>query len=155
MERLATKIGHRWPRGATAISIERAMPRPPAVDAHRRRLLALKAEILNQGDLQIEPGRKDPTKVGTDDDEAPLTEMAQVIASKRNRSRSDELVKVLAALKRLDDDPEMFGLCAECEEPISPRRLELMPYVELCVDCQRGDDTPKSPSTRRHLRDFR
>ncbi|HVR62148.1 MAG TPA: TraR/DksA family transcriptional regulator [Polyangia bacterium] len=131
------------------------MPRPPALDAHRRRLLALKAEILNQGDLQIEPGRTDPTKVGTDDDAAPLTEMAQVIASKRNRSRSDELGKVLAALKRLDDAPEMFGLCTECEEPIPPRRLELMPYVELCVECQRGEDGPKGPATRRHLRDFR
>lgn len=131
------------------------MPKSSAIDAHRRRLLALKAEILNEGDIEIEPGRKDPTKVGTDDDEAPLTEMAQVIASKRNRSRSDELGKVTAALRRLESNPEMFGLCAECEEPISPRRLELMPYVELCVDCQSGEDSPKGPATRRHLRDFR
>src|SRR5258708_7201566 len=130
------------------------MPKPSALDAHRRRLLALKAEILSEGDLQIEPGRKDPTKVGTDDDEAPLTEMAQVIASKRNRSRSDELGKVMAALQRLEADPEMFGLCAECEEAISPRRLELMPYADLCVECQSGDDRPKGPSTRRHLRDY-
>ena len=131
------------------------MAKASPLDGHRRRLLALKAEILNEGDLAIEPGRKDPTKVGTDDDEGPLTEMAQVIASKRNRSRSDELTKVMAALKRMDDAPEMFGLCAECEEPISPRRLELMPYVELCVECASGEDRPKGPSTRRHLRDFR
>ena len=131
------------------------MAKASSLDGHRQRLLALKAEILEGGDFEIEPGRKDPTKVGTDDDEAPLTEMAQVIASKRNRSRGEALAKVMAALKRLDTDPEMFGLCAECEEPISPRRLELMPYVELCVDCQSGEDGPKGPQTRRHLRDFR
>ena len=131
------------------------MPKAPPLDLHRQRLLALKAEILVEGDLAIEPGRKDPTEVGTDDDEAPLTEMAQVIASKRNRARGEELTKVLAALKRLEAEPAMFGLCAECEEPISPRRLELMPYVELCVDCQSGTDSPKGPTNRRHLRDFR
>jgi len=131
------------------------MAKPTALEAHRQRLLAKKSEILSEGDVAIEPGRKDPTKVGTDDDEAPLTEMAQVIASKRNRSRGDELAKVMAALKRLDEEPEMFGLCVECEEPISPRRLELLPYAELCVDCQSGEDAPKGPSTRRHLRDFR
>jgi len=131
------------------------VPKASALDVHRQRLLALKAEILEEGDLAIEPGRKDPTEVGTDDDEAPLTEMAQVIASGRNRARAQELTKVLAALKRLEAEPDLFGLCAECEEPISPRRLELMPYVELCVECQSGEDSPKGPTTRRHLRDFR
>ena len=131
------------------------MAKASSLDGHRQRLLALKSEILEGGDFEIEPGRKDPTKVGTDDDEAPLTEMAQVIASKRNRSRGQELAKVLAALKRLDTEPEMFGLCAACEEPISLRRLELLPYVDLCVECQSGEDSPKGPTTRRHLRDFR
>jgi DnaK suppressor protein len=128
---------------------------PSPLDRHRKRLLDLRSEILAEGDLEIEPGRKDPTAVGTDDDEGPLTEMAQVIASKRNHARAQELTRVLAALKRLEADPEMFGLCAGCEEPISPRRLELMPYVDLCVDCQSGEDGPKGPQTRRHLRDFR
>ena len=34
----------------------------------------------------------------------------------------------------------MFGLCIECEEPIPAKRLELMPYVELCVECQQATD---------------
>lgn len=118
----------------------------------RERLLALKAEILDEGDVEIEPGRDDATAVGSDDDAQPLTEMSQAIASSRNRNRSDVLARVIATLERIDDDS--FGLCAECDEPIPAKRLELMPYVELCVDCQQAHDSPRKRG-RRHLTDYR
>jgi len=125
------------------------------LERHRQRLLALKAEILAEGDVAIEPGRDDPAAVGTDEDGQPLTEMSQTIASSRNRTRADVLARVVAALARIQDAPDSFGLCAECEEPISPKRLDLMPYVELCVECQQAQDGPRSKGPRRHLRDFR
>jgi DnaK suppressor protein len=127
----------------------------PALRRHHDRLLALKAEILAGGDVEIEPGRTDPSAVGSDEDAQPLTEMSQSIASSRNRTRADVLARVTAALARIDDDPDSFGLCADCEEPISAKRLELMPYVELCVECQQAQDGPRSKGPRRHLRDFR
>jgi DnaK suppressor protein len=125
------------------------------LERHRKRLTDLKDEILSEGDLPIEPGRTDPAAVGTDEDAQPLTEMRQTIASKRNRTRAEVLARVLAALDRIAAEPEMFGLCAECEEPIAAKRLELMPYVELCVECQQGADGPRDSGRRRHLRDFR
>ncbi len=121
---------------------------------YRQKLLDLKSEIVSGGDIEIEPGRKDPAAVGSDEDEQPLTEMSQAIASSRNRSRSDVLGRVVAALARIDGAPESFGLCTECDEPISEKRLQLMPYVELCVECQRASDGPRKIG-RRHLRDFR
>jgi len=121
----------------------------------RERLQALRDEIIQEGDIAIEPGRKDPAAVGTDDDEQPLAEMSQTISSARNRTRAAVLARVQAALKRLADTPEEFGLCTECEEPISAKRLELMPYVELCVQCQDASDGPHKTGGRRHLRDFR
>ena len=124
-------------------------------ERHRLRLVALKAEILNEGDLEIEPGRQDPAAVGNDEDAQPLTEMSQAIASSRNRNRSAVLARVVAALARLDADAEAFGLCLECEEPISAKRLDLLPYVELCVECQQAQDGPRKAGGRRHLRDFR
>jgi DnaK suppressor protein len=127
----------------------------PALKRHRDRLLALKVEILAGGDVEIEPGRTDATAVGSDEDAQPLTEMSQTIASSRNRTRADVLARVTAALARIDDDPDSFGLCTDCEEPISAKRLELMPYVELCVECQQTHDGPRSKGPRRHLRDFR
>jgi len=126
-----------------------------AVERHRKRLLELKAEILAEGDVEIEPVRQDATAVGSDEDEQPLAEMSQAIASSRNRNRSRVLARVVAALARLDGDPDSFGLCTECDEPIPAKRLELMPYVELCVDCQQAKDGDRPKSGRRHLRDFR
>lgn len=126
-----------------------------ALKRYRTKLVDLKAEILAEGDFEIEPGRTDPTAVGSDEDEQPLAEMSQTIASSRNRTRADVLARIAAALVRLDDDAESFGLCTECEEPISDKRLQLMPYVELCVECQQAQDSAHKPGRRRHLRDFR
>jgi len=126
-----------------------------SIRRHRKRLVELRDEIVSEGDLAIEPGRTDPAAVGTDEDEQPLAEMSQTIASTRNRARAGELANIHRALARLEHDPDTYGLCAECEEPISPKRLELMPYVELCVECQQAKDGPKQPSGRRHLRDYK
>ncbi len=128
-------------------------------EAARRRfqkqLLALKAEILAAGDIAAQAAREDPTKVGNDEDAQPLAEMSQSIASSRNRNRTGVLSRVVAALARLEGEPESFGLCIECEEPILAKRLDLMPYVELCVDCQQAQDGPTKKGGRRHLTDFR
>lgn len=128
----------------------------PTVRDHKKRLLALKAELLAEGDNTIEPTQDDGAGVSKpDEDAAPLAEMNQVIASSRNRARTEVLVRVVAALVRLERDPDSFGECAECGETIAARRLALMPYVELCVECQQSRDRPQGPSGRRHLRDFR
>jgi DnaK suppressor protein len=117
------------------------------------KLLALKAEILAEGDLHIQPAAKDPTEV-TDEDAQPLAEMNQIIASKRNRARTEVLARVVRALGRIEQSPEEFGLCSECEEPIG-KRLEAMPYVELCVECQQERDGGPKTGRRRHLTDYR
>ena len=127
---------------------------PKEIEGHRARLLALKAEILSEGDLSIEPVRKDATEVGGDEDEQPLAEMNQVIASKRNHARTQTLARILAALKRLDEAPDEFGLCVDCGDPIGKRHLAL-PYVETCVECQGERDGKPRGGSRRHLTDFR
>ncbi len=123
----------------------------------RVKLQTLRTEILAEGDIALEPGRKDSTAVGSDEDEQPLSEMSQVIASKRNRSRTEVLARVVTALKRLDDSPEDFGACADCGDDIG-RRLEAMPYVERCLECQStrdGADLPAKTGRRRHAGDYR
>ena len=120
----------------------------------RARLLAMRAEILSQGDVSLEPSRADPSQVGGDEDEQALNEMNQVIASRRNRVRTGDLGRIQLALKRLDENPHEFGLCSECGEPLG-RRLELLPFVELCVECQHAQDGSPKGGNRRHLRDFR
>jgi RNA polymerase-binding transcription factor DksA len=127
---------------------------PATLERLRKRLLEMRAQILGEGDVAIEPARTDPTAVGGEEEAQSLTEMNQVIASKRNRERTTALGRIQAALKRLDEAPDAFGQCAECGDPIG-KRLEVMPYVELCVECQHARDGSPKGLGRRHLRDFR
>lgn len=120
----------------------------------RERLLALKTKLVSEGDVGIEPVRTGVADVGSDEDAQPLTEMSQVIASKRNRDRTEMLARIVAALRRLDEAPHEFGACASCGEPIG-RRLEQMPFVELCVECQAENDRPTRGARRRHVTDYR
>ena len=120
----------------------------------RDRLVSLRDELLAQGKMAIPPARTDVVSV-PDDDEAPLTHMTQAIASNRNRERAERLELIREALALVDEDPEEFGLCEVCEEPIKPRRLELMPWVVLCVRCQeKHEQENRSPGSRKHLGDF-
>jgi DnaK suppressor protein len=42
---------------------------------------------------------------------------------------------VVSALQKLDDGG--FGSCERCNEPISEKRLEALPFARHCIDCQR------------------
>ncbi len=48
------------------------------------------------------------------------------------------LQKIEKALKKLDDD--VFGVCEDCEEPISLKRLEARPETELCIRCKEDEE---------------
>lgn len=124
-----------------------------SLDFYRQRLIERRVELLREGDVVIEPARKDETAVGNDEDEQSLVEMNQVIASKRNHARTLELEKINAALKRIETQPQDFGLCTECGEPIG-KRLEARPYVEFCLECQAERDGPRKKEGRRHAGEF-
>jgi len=123
--------------------------------AHRSRLLKLREEAVSAGPKRIEPNREDPATTGVADEDAQaLSEMLQVLASQRNRGQAELVGSIDQALARLRDDPEGCGLCQECEEPIAPRRLEVMPWAVLCAPCQSKRD-PKLGGPRKKLTDFR
>jgi RNA polymerase-binding transcription factor DksA len=44
------------------------------------------------------------------------------------------VMRLQAALDRLRDGD--YGVCVECEEPIAPARLKVLPEVQTCVRCQ-------------------
>lgn len=48
------------------------------------------------------------------------------------------LREVRSALERVNDGS--FGLCLNCEEPISPRRLHAVPWASHCLRCQEAAD---------------
>jgi DnaK suppressor protein len=129
--------------------------KPAAAARHRKLLLALRGQLRNAGPARIEPNRADPTITGVADEDAQaLSEMLQVLASKRNEGQAAQLARIDGALHRLAVQAEDFGLCEDCEEEIPPRRLQLMPWATRCAGCQaRREAKPGAP--RRKLTDSR
>jgi len=48
------------------------------------------------------------------------------------------LRQVIAALRRVREGD--FGICTECESPISPKRLAAVPWAARCIQCQEAAD---------------
>ena len=46
--------------------------------------------------------------------------------------------RVKAALGRMEDGT--YGICLTCEDSISVKRLQAVPWAELCLRCQEGSD---------------
>jgi DnaK suppressor protein len=64
----------------------------------------------------------------------------------RNVDRESHLLRqVKAALGRVHDGS--FGICAECESAISPRRLVALPWASLCIQCQETADRDRLEGT--------
>jgi DnaK suppressor protein len=121
----------------------------------KKLLVELRAQTLAEGPAKIEPNRKDASSVGVaDEDEQALSEMMQTLASQRNKKQAEIVQQIDRALRRLAEDPDLFGLCEECEEEIPDKRLELMPYASLCAECQAKKD-PKRGQSRKGLTDYK
>ena len=57
----------------------------------------------------------------------------------RNLDRESNLLRnVRAALRRIKDGS--FGTCLHCEEEISPKRLNAVPWAPYCIECQEMAD---------------
>jgi DnaK suppressor protein len=72
---------------------------------------------------------------GDDGDMSQQSEQEWLFLS-QNRANAKELRLIESALRRIKDGS--YGVCAHCGQPISPRRLQAVPWAEYCVDCQDG-----------------
>jgi DnaK suppressor protein len=75
-----------------------------------------------------------------------VTRAAERELAIRNLDRESNLMKnVRAALRRIDDGT--FGVCAHCEEEISPKRLAAVPWAPFCIKCQEAADRNEREAT--------
>ena len=125
---------------------------PEQLTRYRELLESKHRSLVDGGDDKADPIHHEGER--PDEDSQPLAEMSQAIASSRNQSRSEVLEAITLALRTIRDFPEDYGLCEDCEEPIPPKRLELMPWAPFCVKCQSKQETGGRPATRRNLTDY-
>ena len=102
-------------------------PTPPDVIRH---LPALRAALLEQRRFRTDQLRQLGAEAPADDAHA------EVVATLRRAARV-ALTDIEAALDRMRAG--RYGRCVNCEATIPRERLEILPYVALCMTCHRPD----------------
>jgi len=71
----------------------------------------------------------------------------------RNLDRESHLFRnVRAALRRINDGS--FGICVHCEEEISMKRLQAVPWTAFCIKCQEKADRSQEAGEAESLDDL-
>ena len=98
----------------------------------RRMLEDMRQEMLDEVKVQKEKARS-KEYIGDLGDHANSDMVAEYahIFGERLRRR---LILIDEALEAIEDGD--YGYCEECEEAISEKRLQLMPFARFCVRCQ-------------------
>ena len=108
--------------------------KPTLVERFRKRLLLVREEIIGQM-KQRDSSAQEIGQDGIQDigDESVTIYNRHLLLSLSDNER-ERLLEVDEALDRIEDGT--FGICEECEESISLKRLEVMPNARYCVKCQ-------------------
>src|SRR5208337_3637399 len=102
-----------------------------AKPAHYRKILEKKAEEVRQS-MSAQKAAQVVARLDVPSDEGDLSQQhhEEWIFLNRNTIDMKLLREISAALHRFDQDS--YGICMECEEPISTKRLDAVPWARYC-----------------------
>lgn len=112
---------------------------PKELQEIRKELNARKIE-LEQDMVQSYSEKFSDDQVQDPGDQA-LTSTMESLRSSIQDTRIDELHRILKALKMIDEGT--YGICVDCELPISERRLKMYPDATRCLACQEAFEEGK------------
>lgn len=103
--------------------------------ARYRKVLEAKAEEVRSS-MSAQKAAQVVARLDVPSDEGDLSQQhhEEWIFLNRNTIDMKLLREVSDALHRIDHDH--YGICMECDEPISAKRLEAVPWARYCVTCQ-------------------
>jgi DnaK suppressor protein len=115
------------------IMITKNGPKPKT--ANYRKVLEKKAEEVRQS-MSAQKAAQVVARLDIPSDEGDLSQQhhEEWIFLNRNTIDMKLLREIAGALHRMDHDH--YGVCMECEEPISAKRLDAVPWAKYCVTCQ-------------------
>ena len=108
---------------------------PKPKTANYRKVLEKKAEEVRQS-MSAQKAAQVVARLDIPSDEGDLSQQhhEEWIFLNRNTIDVKLLREIAGALHRMDHDA--YGVCMECEEPISAKRLDAVPWAKYCVTCQ-------------------
>lgn len=104
-----------------------------------RRLLVEKRkeilkEIKNDTSRYIKGESKQLVDTALDDGDWSIVDLAEDINLKHLSSHRDDLQKLDEAIRKLNEGT--YGICEDCGDEISEKRLNILPYAIYCIDCK-------------------
>jgi RNA polymerase-binding transcription factor len=108
--------------------------RKPKANGYKK-ILEKKAEEVRRS-MSAQKAAQVVARLDIPSDEGDLSQQhhEEWIFLNRNTIEMKLLREISAALRRIDHDD--YGVCLECAEPISPKRLDAVPWARYCVTCQ-------------------
>jgi DnaK suppressor protein len=108
---------------------------PQSTLATYRNILEKKAEEVRQS-MSAQKAAQVVARLDIPSDEGDLSQQhhEEWIFLNRNTIDTKLLREIADGLHRIDAGH--YGICLECEEPISPKRLDAVPWARYCVKCQ-------------------
>jgi len=99
-----------------------------------REILTAKAETIRENLVAAKAGQALRGERLADVDDQAVQSHEEWIFLNRNNIDVMLLREINEALARVEDGT--FGECMECEDPISPKRLNAIPWAKYCINCQ-------------------
>lgn len=100
-----------------------------------RKLLERKAEDVRCS-MSAQKAAQVAARLDVPSDEGDLSQQhhEEWIFLNRNQIDMKLLREITGAMQRIEQNN--YGVCMECEEPISAKRLDALPWARYCVSCQ-------------------
>jgi DnaK suppressor protein len=103
-------------------------------ETYRDALMRKRAEILNSGGIRpLQASMENNSRQGDLADQASGNNEVH-IALKLKQTDAKILQAIDEALARIDRG--VYGVCRDCGEPISPARLNAIPWTRVCITCK-------------------
>src|SRR5271156_1214142 len=124
----------RWIRQPTEMTKTMKTGPKPKFATYQKTLERKAEEVPNS--MSAQKAAQVVARLDIPSDEGDLSQQSheEWIFLNRNTIDMKQLREVAGALHRIETG--QYGICMECEEPISAKRLDAVPWARYCVVCQ-------------------
>ncbi len=108
---------------------------PAEIESAKKTLVKMKKDIFKEIDAGIKEGSsKDSTEYRGDNYDIASSERDRELMYMLGDRERKKVREIDGALLKIKEGT--YGVCDECGEPISKKRLKIIPYSNLCINCQ-------------------
>lgn len=101
---------------------------PSKLEQLKKDLIAEKNEIIHKSKLN-----NDDLDSQGDDTDAIQAKILLELNKQLDRRAQEKISQIDEALKKIEN--KTYGICEDCEEDISEKRLQVSPYFKTCISC--------------------